>query len=479
MIIPFPSFEPDKASYNTQASMAVTNAFPTPDGWGPLPGFTAFSSALPGAPRGSITARTAEGVQVTVCGTGAKLYRVNNDGTLTDISTGTYSVPVGDDWSFALYGNRIVATNLNNGPQYYDIGSSSAFAPLPGSPPKARYVKVIGDFLALFQLASSKASIQWSGINNSEQWVPGEELSDINTFPDGEELMAVAVVGSGATLAFRTGFRTMTFDPSSGYVFSFSPLIVGNGCAASRSLVEIGSGDFVYYSNTGFYRGPSGQPIGTERVDRWFMSMCPSANRGGIKGVLDPVRRAVFWRYLDTNNEGQFIGYHYLLDRWFISDASVTNIGLYATSAISLEELDTLYGSLDAIPKSLDAESFAGGPPAFAGFDNSYRLGFFDGNPQAATLYTNAIEMTPGSRTYVDPMRVITDADRFTAQVGKLAFHGDAPVWGATLTPNSRSRLVNARSDARLHMFRLDIPQGAVWKAATGIDLQPQATSQL
>lgn len=479
MNVSFAPFEPDKATYNAGASAAVTNVMPVADGWGPMPSFTPYADALPLPPRGSITARTAAGIQISIVSTAAKLYKVENDGSLTDISTGTYSVPDGDEWSFALFGDRIIATNLTDGPKYFDIGSSTKFVTLPGSPPKARFVKVIGDFVALYQLAVDKSAIHWSGINNSEQWVPGEELCDINSFPDGEELMAVAVHGSGATLVFRKGFRTMTFEPSSGYIFIFSPYVEGMGCSAPRSLVEIGGGEFVYYSETGFYRGPSQTPIGAERVDRWFKAVCAQDARGKLKGVQDPFRKAVLYRYEDAGGNGLILGYSWQLDRWFQSQTNISGLGIYSTSAIGLDDLDDLYGNLDAIPISLDSESFAGGMPSLAGFDESYRLGFFDGLPQQAAIYTNAIEFTPGARSYVDPIRVYTDAQVFTVQVGESEAHGDSPVWGGELLPSSRSRLCYARSDARLHSFCVNLPEASSWSVITGLDAPASRSSDL
>ena len=479
MNIIFPPFEPDKASFNAQASAIVTNVMPIADGWGPMPSFQPYASALPLPPRGSITARTAAGVQLSVVSTASKLYQVNTDGTLADISTGTYAVPDGDEWSFGLFGNRIIATNLTDGPQYFDIGSSSKFLPLLGSPPKARFVKVIGDFVALFQLAADKAAIHWSGINNSEQWVPGEELCDINSFPDGEELMAVAANGSGATLAFRKGFRTMTFSPQSGYVFTFSPYFEGNGCSAPRSLVEISGGEFIYYSESGFYRGPSGTPIGAERIDRWFKTVCSQDARTRLKGVQDPFRKTVLFRYEDDGGNGYLLGYSWQQDRWFQSLTNVSGIGVYATSALDLDSLDAIYGNLNAIPVSLDSEAFAGGLPSLSGFDETFRLGFFDGLPQQADVYTNAIEFNPDARSYVDPIRVITDAPAFSVQVGESQYHDDTPVWGPSLFPSSRGRLAYARSDARLHSFRVTIPQGTSWKAISGLQVPASRSAEL
>lgn len=481
MIVPFSNFEPDKATYNGNATPVALNVLPIADGWGPMPALVPYADALPSAPKGSITARLSSGTQVTICGTADALYLVENDGSLTDVSgSGSpYAVPDGDEWSFDVFGSRIIATNMADGPQYYDIGVSADFAPLPGSPPRARFVKVIGDFVALYQHDTDKAAIQWSGINNSEQWTPGEELSDINTFPDGEELMAVSVNGSGATLAFRSGFRTMTFDPSSGYVFTFSPFAKGRGCSAPLSLVDIGRGDFVYYSDTGFYRGTSATPIGAERVDRWIQTVTTDATRARIKGVYDPFRKVVMWRYEDASGNGYIIGYAWQLDRWFQSDTVVTGLGVFATSAKTLDDLDSISPSLDLLPFSLDSSAYQGGPPSFAGFGADFRLGFFTGLPQQATVETGQVQMAPGSRAFVSEVRPITDAETITLDCAVLDFHGDSPTWQGPQSPNARSFRADFRADGLLHAFRAIVPAGTVWKSLTAVDANGVQTGNL
>lgn len=473
MIIPFANFEPDKAPYNSNATDVAVNALPIADGWGPMPSLVPLANALPSAPKGSITARLSSGTQVTICGTSTGLYLVNNDGTLTDVSgaSAPYSVPDGDEWSFDVFGARIIATNLNDDPQYYDVGVSTDFADLPGSPPKARFVKVIGDFVALFQLENDASAIHWSGINNSEQWVPGEELCDTNSFPDGEELQAISVNGSGATLAFRAGFRTMTFDPSSGYVFTFSPFSEGRGCSAPLSLVDIGRGDFVYYSDTGFYRGIAATPIGAERVDRWIQTVTNDSTRSKIKGVYDPFRKVVMWRYEDPSGNGYILGYAWQLDRWFQSDTVVTGLGVFATSAKTLEDLDAISSSIDLLPFSLDSSAYGGGPPSFAGFDASFRLGFFTGLAQQATIETGQTELSPGGRAFVSSVRAISDSPGVTIAVGTLDSHDDTPTWTAQQSRNSRSFMFDFRADGRLHAFRAIVPAGDSWSSLSALNV--------
>lgn len=478
MLITFPPFEPDKASFNPKVTGTALNVIPIADGWAPYPQLVPFADALEGPPRGTITVRSSTGTQVTVVGTVDKLFTVASTGALTDVSGDTYALPDGDDWSFTVYGDRIIATNLTDGPQYFDIGSSTDFDALAGSPPAARFVTSIGDFVILWQLANRPTGITWSGINNSEQWTAGSELSDSQDFPDGEALQAIIPNGLGATLLFRTGARTMSFV-GGGLAFTFSPFMAGKGCAAPRSAIPIGRGDFLYYSDEGFYRGAQAQPIGHERVDRWFAETVRDADRRAIVGVSDPFRKVVMWRYAPASAGGAVIGYHYGLDRWFLLSPNVSGIGLYAASSITLEELDALYDSIDDIPFSLDSDAFAGGYASIAGFDASYRLGFFQGEPMSATIETNAYEFNQGFFSVLDEIRPMTDGTAFTVQVGTKAHYSATTTWGPELSPSPRNLAVHARSNARMHAVRLKYPAGASWSTATGFDASPRRGAKL
>lgn len=471
MIVPFPPLEKDKASYNASATSVALNVLPVADGWGPFPALVPYAAALESAPRGSITVRTAEGEQLTIAGTATKLFSVSGAGALTDVSGGTYALPAGDQWSFCLFGERIIATNIVDGPQYYDIGTSADFQALPGTPPDARFCTTVGDFVVLFQLANDVSGLAWSGINNSEQWTVGRELSDRQSFPDGEELQAVIPNGASATLLFRAGMRSMTFAPASGFVFQFSPLVAQRGCTAPRSAVPIGSGDFVYYSDSGFYRGTQGQPIGAERVDRWFANSVREADRRRLEGVADPFRKIVLWRYVTASGASAILGYSWQLDRWFELDANVTGVGIYASSSLTLDDLANLYTYVDDVEIPVDSDAFAGGYPSLAAFDASYRLGYFTGAASAATIETGFTEFTPGGRSFVSAAKAVTDAGTLTMQFGTKEQYFTSASWSTAVSPSPRGKRCSTRSDAMLHAFRLNIPAATQWAAASAVDV--------
>jgi hypothetical protein len=144
---------------------------------------------------------------------------------------------------------------------------------------------------------------------------------------------------------------------------------------------------------------------------------------------------------------------------------------VFATSAKTLEDLDAISSSIDLLPFSLDSSAYGGGPPSFAGFDASFRLGFFTGLPQQATIETGQTEFTPGSRSFVSGLRAISDSPGITIAIGILDSHDDTPTWTAQQARNSRSFMFDFRADGRLHAFRAIIPAEDGWSALSALNV--------
>ena len=167
----------------------------------------------------------------------------------------------------------------------------------------------------------------------------------------------------------------------------------------------------------------------------------------------------------ETSGAKFLIGYNWQLDRWCSSDAMVSEMCVMVTPGISIDGLADLYASIDAVTEPFDSGTFSGGLPYFSAFDTSNRLGFFTGEARAVTLDTADLELNPGYRTLVDPVRVYGDATEYTLRAITSNIHGAARVVGDAKSPNARSGLCHMRSDARLHAIRMEIPAGASWKA--------------
>ena len=475
-MIVFGPFEPDRSLYYPGVTTNAVNVLPVADKWGPQPDIDAISDALAAECVGAVYVRRSTGTFRLIAGTATGLYELNlTDYTWTDLTRlvgGAYGVPTGDGWCFNIYGQNLIATNITDDPQYLDIDSGTNFAALAGSPPKAKYCWTAGEYLVLGNHAGFPNRIQTSGIGDATYWTVGQRGCDFQDFPDGEEVMGGIGSEKGAIVFQRTLIRQMVIAQAGDFSFMTQIVNPNRGVVAARSIAQIGPGQFFYYSSDGFMLGAEGKPIGAERVDAWFASRLDSSKIGRVRSVADPFEKIVWTQAEDAGGDTFFIGYNWQLDRWCSSDAMVSEMAVMVTPGISIDGLDDLYASIDEVTEPFDSGLFTGGLPRFAAFDSSNRLGFFTGTARAATIDTADVETNPGYRTLVDSVRVYTDATDFTLRAITSDIHGAARTTGDAKSPNSRSGLCHMRSDARLHAIRLEIPAGATWKHAIGVEME-------
>src|SRR5215813_10549275 len=366
-LLRYAEYKPDVSDYEGEATRNVLNVIPRGDGYGPFPSFSAYTTALPSACRGAFYALKFDGTVITFAGTSDKLYRLNNtDFTWTDVSKGGSAYPAlssSAQWQFAQTGNLVFATQANTVLQVFDLSSSSAFADAAGSPPQAAYISVVGRFLVLSGLLSTPYRIQWSGLNSfnaSTSWTSGINSSDFQDFPDGGIVRGVAGGESGIIFQDQA-IRRMSYVPGSPIIFQIDRITQDKGLYAPYSIIRAGERIF-FYAGQGFHKiDPGGvpEPIGRERVDRTFLADLDKGNLQLFIGAADPRSTRVYWAYRSVSGTAatydKILGYDFLLDRFFpISTTGEYLLGMSQTG-LTLEALDSISSSLDAMALSLDA----------------------------------------------------------------------------------------------------------------------------
>lgn len=480
-MITFAPFEPDRSVYSTDATTAALNVLPVRDGWGPAPGLTVISDALGAECLGAIVVRTSGGAYYVIAGTATGLYRLDtSDYSWDDISgaSAPYGVPSGDRWSFCIFGQNLIACNLTDAPQVYDIDAVGTFADLGGSPPKAKYVWSAGDFLVLGHIVNQQKRVQWSGVGDATFWVTGRRGSDYQDLPDGAEVTG-GLSGEGGAIVFqRNRIRVMTITQDADFSMAIAVGNPNRGAISPLSICNIGPGQFVYLSEDGFFRNVEGVPIGAERVDTWFFDNLDSSKIEEVRGVADPFKKIVWWRF-DTASGGQeILGYNWQLDRWCRIEAAITEMAALATPGITWDGLAALYTTIDEIDEPFDSRLFKGGSLAFAAFNTDNKLCYFTGQNLAATIETADVKFFGDRRAYVHEARVFTDATDFTVKDGVSDFHGGTVTWSSAHSPSSVTGAVHMRHDGLLHRFRVEIAAGADWSHAMGIDATAKPTGK-
>lgn len=473
MNLAFPPFEPDRSIY-TSGSSALANVVPVADGWGPLPQLTVISSALADTCLGAWYVRTSSGTFRIFAGTQTKLYEYNS-ATLgwTDItraSGGNYAVPDGDEWSAAVFGDNFIAVNLANEPQYIDIDSGTAMADLAGSPPKAKYVGSAGDYLLLGHIADHSNRVMCSGINDAAYWTVGQRGCDFQDFPTGEEFMGILSAEKGAILAQRTRFRVMTVLANGAFSFRTDEVNNARGIISPLSLAQIGPGRFVYYSADGFFMGIEGEPIGENRVDKWFDGRVERSLLHLVKMKPDPFQKIVWIRAPESSTSFFTFGYHWGLNRWVPpTDDNWTMMAALVTPAVTIDGLDNLYASIDEIDLPFDSRLFSGGSPTMAVFNASNELCYPTGDARAATLQTVDAELNPGFHTFLSGAELAGDCTEFTMQAVTSNKFGGTRTTGSAVTPHSDTGICHFRSEAKFHALKVNVTAAASWNQAIGV----------
>lgn len=473
------AWTPDTIDYEAATPKTILNVIPRADGYGPFPGVSTYTQALPAACRGGFYALKSDGTVVTFAGTATKLYRLNNtDYSWVDVSKGggTYTTPtfgsLAANWQFAQFGSLVFATQANTVLQVYDLGSSTQFADCAGSPPQAAYIAVVGRFLVLSGLLSNPYRIQWSGLNATTTWTSGVNSSDFQDFPDGGIVRGVAGGTQSGVILQDNAIRNMAYVQGSPLIFQIDRIAQDKGLYAPYSIIRAGERVF-FYANQGFHKiDPGGipQPIGRERVDRTFIADLDTSNLQFFQGAADPRSSRIYWAYKSVagavGGYDKLLGYDYLLDQFFPVKTSGQFLVGISQSGITLEGLDSISTNIDSMSLSLDAYTIATAPQ-LGNFDTTNKFGFFVGLPLEATLLSGE-QGGDEDRLNIRGFRPITDAP---SVFGALVYRDSQQATPITTPEMGMSRIakIDIRRDARYARFQLRIPAGTSWNFCAGV----------
>lgn len=401
--------------------------------------------------------------------------RINTSGGSGTVSiTSVYAaVSSTANWQFAQFGNLVFATQANAALQVFDLSSATAFSNCSGSPPQAAYIAVVGRFLVLSGLSSNPYRIQWSGLNDTTNWTSGVNSSDFQDFPDGGIVRGVAGGQSGIIFQDQT-IRRMSYVPGSPLIFQIDRLTQDKGLFAPYSIVRAGEKVF-FYAGQGFHKiEPGGvpEPIGREKVDRTFVADLDKGSLQLFIGAADPRTTRIYWAYKSANgNTGLYdkiLGYDDTLNRFFpITSSGEYLVGISQTG-LTLEALDSISSSIDALTLSLDSFATAV-QPQIAQFNSSHVLGFFNGSNMEATIESSE-QGTDGKRIMIRGFRPITDAATVYGSASYRDTQGVSATAGTEVLMSSRTGHCDMRRDTRYSRFKIRIPAGTTWSFASGIE---------
>lgn len=376
----------------------------------------------------------------------------------------------GELWTAAIFGLNFYITNLNDPLQFINIDSGANFANATGSPPQAKYIASVGDFLFLAHLkvggTTTPRKWQHCAVNDPTDWsISGASGdSDDQEIPDGDDIVGIIPMpGSNARIFQRKARRQLVFSPGSNPVFQQIDMDAPSegastrGVIAPHAIVPIGSSSYIVLNETGWYLGDEFTPIGAERVDVTFLADVDRSKLSQVQAAADPFKKILWIRYQDGNGTYKMIGYNWQLDRWTYSNIAAT---LLVSSATPGVVLDSLPLTLDTYTEPLDSSFWQGGTITFGTFKSDNKLYLFAGQKAAATIETSTVELTPDASTFVTGAILKANVSDFTMQLGSSTLPDGTLSWSAANMRSSRTGVVPFRSDAKYHRIRLNVGAG-------------------
>jgi hypothetical protein len=403
-----------------------------------------------------------------------KIFDVSGVGALTNVSkTGGYTPNASNDrFRFTQFGNVIIGTNNSDPIQSFTLGTSTAFADLAAGAPRCKFLTVVRDFVVTaFTTESSTvypARVRWSGINDETTWGSSQVTqADFQDIPDGGQIVGIRGGEFGLVL-MEKGISRMSYIGTP-FIFQFDNISRGKGCIAAGSIAQV-QGVTFFLSDDGFYMcdGQNVTAIGSEKVDRWFFSNADESGFDSMSAAVDPVRKLVIWNFKTSFAQRQLIIYNFNTKKWTYGNAGTDFISDASTSATTLEGLDSISNSIDALTVSLDSILYMGGKYFLGGTSGAYVV-TYNGANATANIVTG--DLNAGGRSVVTLARPLVDGGSATVSVASRTLLSEQPSFGTAVAADSENR-VSLRSNGNYHQFQV-IPTGQ-WKTAVALDVELQ-----
>lgn len=464
----FGEWMPDQPSVSgalTDAKNVVSLAI----GYGPFPTPVIFSSSDAAENLTSLYAAKNPSGNTELFAAGAsKIYTVSGTGGITQVKTGM-TTGAGDRVRFTQFGKTVISTNNADRLQAWTLGTSTSFADLSATAPIAKFITVVRDFVVcanLLETTQQQYRVRWSAINNETDWTENVNTqSDYQDIPDGGQIVGIRGGEFGLVFLERAIHR-MTYVGTP-FIFQFDNISRGKGCMVAGSIAQY-QGITFFLSDDGFYMcdGQNVTTIGAEKIDRFFLQDASEADYGSMSAAVDPIRKLVIWNYKTVNGNRSLIIYNFKTQKWTYGDAGTDFLAEASTSSVTLESLDSISSSIDALTTSLDSQLYVGGK-YFLGGTLATRVMTYTGANQTGVIATG--DLDTGTNSVVTLARPIIDNGSANVAIASRTLLNQGVSFNTAVAASTENR-VPLRSAGRYHRLKIT-PTGDNWDNAISVDV--------
>lgn len=454
---------PDLPDFANPGVTQAENVFPAAQGYRPWPAPFVLSGAMTATAIGAGAGTSTDEDEHVYAGTATTLERLAI-GAWSDVSKVGGYTNTATHWDFTTYGSIMIATNGVDYPQFIDMDVGVKFADAT-TLFQARTVATVRDFVMFGNTTDATDGhvadrIRWSALGNYTDYVINATTqADFQDNPGGGSCQRI-FGGEEAIIFFERAIYKATYVGSP-VVFQFDEIVTGRGLYAKKAAAKIDSMVF-FLDSDGFYvfEGNRAVPIGDEKVNRWFFDNLDGTSLKNISCAIDHENRVVMWAFpsIDTTSSkpDKIIAFNWTTRRWTYGVVDCDMIFTTLSSTFTLDALDALVTSLDAMNISLDSRLINAAGTINVGVLNLHKLEGFGGAPLTAVMTFNERQGVAGGRSLMTEAWPLVDGGTVKVEVGTRNRQQDPVVWGPALSINGVG-FAPLRSEGRYHRVRLTV----------------------
>ena len=478
-MIPFPEWAPDVADYNTEVASVAVNCYPIANGYRNLRDWSEKSNASGGTHEdintGGFVSLGPSDINrywvVTEDGSGnPKIYYDNatsiEQGSLTWVPALVSGVASQFEYFlFIEWDDDILFFGRFDTPQKTSISSPATTTDIGGTPPAARCGARVRQQLVLGYLYESstlyKNRLRWSAFGDYEGWTAGTNLSGFedDAFANGGLIMDI--VGGEHGLVFQQHQIVRMDFIGAPNVWEFNTVEENRGAVGTGLAVKVGP-DTYYLAHDGFHvirDGQRSEPIGANRVDEYFWSICDSSSSQIAlvekwSAAYDVSSHSVWWCVTGaTAGTWHYFIYNIKADRW--SEVRRGNTTELFEQLVTSAVKQPVQGDNAMLKDSIVMLTWSGTKVAW--YDMS-------GSDMAAIIQTGTI-FDEQYKSYLEEARIIADGDWTLKLLTKADSLDDTEVEGSAISRETEGHFP-CDSEARYH--RLQFTSASDWTKASG-----------
>lgn len=483
---PVAEYRPDIASIHSRYTAKIKNVVPRVNGYGPFPQLDHFSTILSDYCKKSMNvlnafaAQDLEGLTYHFIATETDIFLYRGaDYPWINVSRqeSCYRASKESPWSFAKFGDYIIAVQKNDKPQYFHLKKSRKFSNLKGNPPRAAIVSVWGDFLCLMQLENYPNRVHWSGLNDIEYWELGSKYCDYQDFNEGGKIQGSSN-DKNPIIILENAIYHGVFLPGSDLIFNFKKLYSDCGAHNPQSIASYGNYTF-FASKNGFFQITSDGvllPIGFEKVDRTFSKYFQKNVVPNIQSIIDPFYHRVYWAFKEVHQKTykNMLIYDWNLGKWSFIEVDAEFIFSGFSPFLSLKKWEENYKSLDNIPVSFDDPSVFHVMPVLSAFVSGRLAHYMSQTAETAYIYSEKLGSYDGGGVKVKNIRPLVDGEGVITVLQSASStdknEKDYEILHQKYKQN-RSGITYFRAQEFIIKFTIFSQENQSWNLMTGFDL--------